>query len=282
MPYRFEIQDRDFSDYSAGRVFYGLPGYPAFPVRLAGEIFQRCRALRAAAGLVIPCSLYDPCCGGAYHLVTLGYLYRSAIATITGSDVDEGALALAGRNLALLTVEGLDGRIAELERLLAEYSKPSHAEALAAARRLRAELLAPGAPSSTLADTALFQADAADGPALRAGLAGRPVDLVITDVPYGRHTHWAGAAGDSGDGHAGASADVGRAADHGSPPAGGAEGEPAAPLVQMLEALLAVISRDTLVAVAADKAQKIAHPAYRSVERFQIGKRQVAVLRALR
>jgi len=34
MPYRFATERRDYSDYSSGRVFYGAPGYPAFPVRL--------------------------------------------------------------------------------------------------------------------------------------------------------------------------------------------------------------------------------------------------------
>ena len=34
-----------------------------------------------------------------------------------------------------------------------------------------------------------------------------------------------------------------------------------------------------VVAIAADKAQQIAHPAYRRIQRFRLGKRQVALLR---
>ena len=162
-------------------------------------------------------------------------------------------MALAARNLALLTVDGLDRRIAELERLLAEYGKPSHAEALASAARLRAHLFPPGARPPAPVETALFRADAADGAALRAGLAGRQVDVVLTDVPYGRRAHWTGAARDAGDDLADGADDY-AAARYGSAGREAAANDPAgSPLAQMLEALLAVIAPDTLVAVAPTK-----------------------------
>lgn len=59
MPYRFATERRDYSDYASGKVFYALPGCPAFPVRLASEIFQRCLEIRAAEDATQPCVLYD-------------------------------------------------------------------------------------------------------------------------------------------------------------------------------------------------------------------------------
>ena len=45
MPYLFATQDQDYADFASGRVIYNAPGMPAFPVRLASEMFQRARAL---------------------------------------------------------------------------------------------------------------------------------------------------------------------------------------------------------------------------------------------
>ncbi len=74
MPYLFATEDKNYMDYASGRVIYNLPGLPAFPVRLASEIF-----LRAVRHLNLKTShqrivLYDPTCGGAYHLTALGML----------------------------------------------------------------------------------------------------------------------------------------------------------------------------------------------------------------
>ena len=119
MLYRFASERRDYSDYASGRVFMGRPGHPAFPIRLASELFQRCLAVRRAGGLTGPCVLYDPCCGGAYLLSTLAYLHWHEIDRVIGSDIDEEALALAARNLSLLTLEGLDRRIQDLAAMRA-------------------------------------------------------------------------------------------------------------------------------------------------------------------
>ena len=250
MPYRFAKERQDYSDYSGGRVFYSLPDHPAFPIRLASEIFQRCAAIREANGATAPCTLYDPCCGGAYHLGTLAYLHWHAIAEIIASDVDEQPLSLAKRNLALLTLPGIEQRIAEITQMLSAYNKPSHAAALKSAHALKNRL-------SSLTDThpiktSLFRADATDGQALVAGLGNKTIDVVITDVPYGQHSNW-------------------QTRDSGQPPA-------PSPVWQMLEALLDVVSPHTIVAVAADKQQKIAHPGYRRLERFRMGKRQIVLL----
>ena len=46
----------DYADYSSGHVLRSAPGFPAFPVRLASEIFQRALALRPG---LAPAALWD-------------------------------------------------------------------------------------------------------------------------------------------------------------------------------------------------------------------------------
>jgi hypothetical protein len=246
MPYLFATERHDDTDYAGGRVFYSLPGYPAFPVRLASEMFQRCLALREADGLTAPCALYDPCCGGAYHLATLVYFHGERIASIAASDIDAEALSLAQRNLELLTLPGLDRRIAALELLWADYGKPSHVEALASAERLRERLLA--LIERHFVPVTLFQADAMDETDITGVLGEGSVDVVLTDVPYNRLSMWQGDAAFD-------------------------------PLWQMLEALRPVLAPGAVVAIASDKGQSPAHEAYRRADRFQIGKRRVVLLR---
>src|SRR5512146_2476527 len=103
MQYKYAKEQQDYSDFSSGRVFYSLPGHPAFPVRLGSEIFQRCIAYRKAIhGNSAPCTLYDPCCGAAYHLSVLAYLHGESIREVIVSDIDKKAVELARRNLRLL------------------------------------------------------------------------------------------------------------------------------------------------------------------------------------
>ncbi len=246
MPYLFAAERRNDADYAGGRVFYSLPGHPAFPVRLVSEIFQRCLTLRATNGLTTPVALYDPCCGGAYHLATLAYLHGERIASIAASDIDTEALALARRNLDLLTLPGLDRRITELERLWADYGKRSHEEALESAARLRERLL--DLTERRAIAVSVFQADATDGERVLAALGARSADVVITDVPYNRLSAWQGDAGFD-------------------------------PLWRMLEALRPILTPGAVVAVASDKGQTPAHEAYRRADRFQIGKRRIVLLR---
>ncbi len=246
MPYRFVAENQDYSIYASGQVFYTLPGYPALPVRLVDEMFQRCQAVRQASG---PCTIYDPCCGGAYHLSVLAYLHWSEIGAMIASDIDEEAVALARRNLSLLTIDGLERRMAEIAGRLAAYGKSSHAEALAGAEKLHQRLveLVKQHPIATH----LFRADITKD-SVRDRVGQRAVDMVLTDVPYGWHTSW----------------QLFGQKEAGGPP----------PVWRMLETLLEVISPQTVLAIAADKGQKVAHERYRRIERFQVGKRQVVLL----
>jgi hypothetical protein len=250
MTYRYATERYDYSDYASGRVFYGLAGQPAFPIRLASEVLQRCFAVHRAECRAGPYVLYDPLCGGAYLLSTVAYLHWADVSRILGSDVDAQALSLAERNLGLLTVEGIERRIDEIEHMLEAYGKASHRSALHSARRLRERLLA--LIEEHPIETRTFQANALDGRDLGKGLSGAAVDIVLTDVPYGRDSNWR------------APEDVRLTA--------------APPPWQLLGALSAVVSATTVVAVVSDKAQKLAHGRYRRVERFRLGKRQVVLL----
>ena len=191
MPYQFARERLNYAAFASGQVLHSLPGRPAFPARLASEIYQRSVALLpASAGP--PYVLYDPCCGGAQLLTTLAYLHGETIAALIGSDIDADAVHLAARNLALVTLPGLDMRSTALAALAAQYGKPAHREALAHTVELRERLVELTQQRTITAS--VFQADALNAASVQAGLAGATVDLVIADVPYGQQTAWATSA----------------------------------------------------------------------------------------
>ena len=183
-------------------------------------------------------------------MTVLAYLHWEAIASISASDVDGEVLPLAERNLSLLTPAGLGRRIAEIENMLAEFGKESHTTALESARLFRQQLQVYKELHSI--PTQVFQANATDPDQIRDGLGLRQVDLVLADVPYGWHTSWI------------------------------TDGEPdKPPVMQMLEALHPLLKPGSVVAIVADKAQKVRPEHYRRLERFQIGKRRVFILQSL-
>ena len=247
MTYHFTPSNVDYSVFSPGGVLYSLPGHPAFPVRLASEIFQVSASYLSSAGHSAPYQLYDPCCGGAYHLTILGFIHLGAFRSIFASDINPDAVSLAARNLSLLTPAGLEQRRAQIEQLLNQYGKASHREALRHARML-ADLLDENPQPPVLN---AFQANAFETGEILRQLNGMQPDLVITDIPYGNQSAWAEAIS--------------------SP-----ESNP--PTWRMLEALHQVLSPQSVVSVASDKSQKIAHPGFRQLRRMKIGHRQIVFL----
>jgi 16S rRNA G966 N2-methylase RsmD len=246
MEYKYEKTDQDYSNLASGRVFYSLAGHPAFPIRLASEIFQRCMAhCEAIYGTTDPCTLYDPCCGAAYHLSVLAYLHRNRIREIIASDIDEKATELAARNLGLLSVVGIDQRIGEITTMLEQYGKVSHKDALKSAHLLRNQIAAFDHPLTVK----VFQASATDRKTMLDHIQPKSVDILFTDVPYGQHSQWQ---------------DSDRVSN---------------PIWSMLDALTEILSSSSIVAIASDKMQKVSHERYQRVEQFQIGKRRVVILK---
>ncbi len=243
MEYKFATTYSNYFDLASGCVFYSLPGHPAFPVRLASEIYQRCLAHRGKPD--IPCTLFDPCCGAAYHLSVVAYLHWDSVCRVICSDIDEKAVQLAERNLGLLTPVGMERRSREIAAMLHLYGKTSHREALESINRLMQQVTCLSAVRPI--QTRVFRANATDAAGLRGGLQDAPVDVVFTDVPYGQHSRWEGISASD-------------------------------PVWSMLEALRQVLSQASIVAVAADKFQQIVHQAYRRLEKIRVGKRQVVIL----
>lgn len=250
MQYRFTAERENYEVYASGSVLYAVPGHPSFPVRLANEIFRRGMAHRQSWGATGRCVLYDPCCGGAYHLTTLAYFNWQQIARIHASDIDPDALSIAKRNLSLLEPRGLDRRTDEIASMAAAYGKESHATALANATFLKARL--NELRSTHTIPTQVFEADATDGQALASVLPIGSVDMVIADVPYGQLSNWV------------------------TPP-----DEETTPVTAMLDALLPLLDARAVVAISTTKRDKVLHPAYQRLEKFNVGKRQIALLHPL-
>jgi len=249
MQYQFVKEQLDYSDLASGRVFHSLPGHPAFPVRLASEIFQRCMANRETIYKnSTRCVLYDPCCGAAYHLSVLAYLHREHIQEVIGSDVDEKAVALAKRNLELVSIAGLDKRIIEISAMSERYGKASHKDALRSAQILRSNSLALARKYPVR--TRAFRANSTESREIFNNIKAKSVDIVSTDVPYGQHSDWYSPEGID-------------------------------PIEAMLDVLRNVLSRSSLVAITSDKRQKVSHEKYQRIEQFKIGKRRVVILKPI-
>jgi 23S rRNA (guanine2535-N1)-methyltransferase len=251
MPYEFTTERQDYTDLSSGRVLYNHPGFPVLPVRLASEILERCLALRKVGGDDSPCRIFDPCCGSAYHLTALAFLYGSQISHIAASDIDPVSSSLAARNLGLLTASGLDQRIAELQKMLDLYHKESHMQAIASANQLRKKLDCSRHGEARWISTSVMTANALSDN-INILLEGRGIDILITDIPYGLHSDWLGLP---------------------------ASRPGFLPVQCLLENLLPAASARSILAVCADKGQKITHEGYKKIDRFQVGKRQVVLLK---
>jgi hypothetical protein len=242
MAYRFATDREDYSDLASGQVLFSAPGQPAFPVRLVSEIFQRARALLGNPAAV---SLYDPCCGSGYHLAVLGFLHREALANLTASDIDPETVKLATRNLMLLTPEGLNQRRQAIATDWQAFGKASHQAALASADRLMARLVeAPALP------TRVFVADATQPGQIAAHL-DHPVDLVLSDLPYGQLATWQG------------------------------ERKNEQPIWHLLAQLRPVLHDQSVVALATKKGEVVAHERFERYGRFRLGKRLITFLKPI-
>lgn len=242
MQYLFEMQDKNYEDFASGRVLYNQKGATSFPVRLASEIFQRCVHHLKKDGAEGPYAIFDPCCGGAYLLTALGFLHGRMISRITASDIDPEMVALAERNLSLLTPSGIEKRIAQIRSMIEGFGKQSHTEALHSAMRLK-KLITEGASDIMVS---CLSADATKS-------SGKEKhDVVITDLPYGNLVSWSG--------HQVSDAAV----------------------LALLDNLIPQLSDRSIAAIISDKKTAVRHPQYARIEHFKVGKRQVVLLKKLK
>jgi len=179
MEYKYG-KNQNYEDFSSGRVLYQVEGMTNFPVRLAQEIYGRCLEYSPKKTNI---TLYDCCCGGAYLLTVLGFLNQASIGKLIGSDINEEILHIANKNLSLLSIEGIDKRIKEIEEMILNYQKQSHIDAKNSALKLKALIKAD-------TEFHVFQADALNS----INLKERP-DIIMTDVPYGNIVSWSGNEG---------------------------------------------------------------------------------------
>lgn len=242
MGYRIVTSRDDYRDLSSGSVLYSVPGYPAYPVRLASELFQR--AVERLPDR--PVGLWDPCCGSGVMITTIGLLHRDRLRFVLATDVEPAATSLASRNVALLTDRGLTARAEELRLRRQAFGKASHAEAAEAAGRLARRL---GVAGGDLPGNAAV-ADVFDPVTLRAVLPAYPPDLVLTDVPYGEQTNWVGS------------------------PTG------VEPLQGAMQALAAVLPDHAVIALTVLGRKVPTAPGLRPLERFRVGPRAGVLIRA--
>lgn len=244
MNYRFALENKNHEDYSSGRVFYSQKGTTSFPVRLASEIYQLCKSVLIDQGVDKPYVLYDPCCGGAYLLASICFLHGEEILKIFASDVDETIIPLAKRNLALLSKEGIDDRIREIQKMIADFGKESHSDALKSALNLRAIL----EKRDKSIETECFVSDITKNGNLINSIHN--VNIIITDLPYGDIVNW----------HS-------------------MQDEKEA-VENLLDNVLQIISKESVIAIISKSKTKIKHKDYKQVERFVIGKRQITILQS--
>jgi|HubBroStandDraft_5_1064220.scaffolds.fasta_scaffold115877_3 hypothetical protein len=239
--YQYTATKESYEDYSSGRVIYGAAGATNFPVRLSSEVFQQCAHYLKTKGKSSPYKLYDPFCGVAYSLTVVGFLHDAEIESIAGSDSDSRMLEFARKNLSLLTAKGLDKRIEELKRFVQEYNKDSHKEALESAYHLQSRI-----QSSGRSEIQCFQFDATGDEEFPESLP--EVDMVITDLPYGKLTRWEGPVTEEG------------------------------PAKKFLEKLKRKLGPVSITAIIHNKKQPISHPGYKVIRSFALGKRKIALL----
>jgi tRNA G10 N-methylase Trm11 len=181
-----------------------------------------------------------------YHLSVIAYLHWDSVQQVICSDIDEKAVQLAERNLSLLTPEGMERRNQEISAMIHLFGKESHRDALESLRRMQEQVncLTDVRPMQVQ----VFRANATDAASLKEGLQDAQVDIVFTDIPYGKHSQWQ-------------------------------ESQSSDPVQGMLKALGEFLGPESIVAVTSGKEQRMTHEGYQRLEKFQVGKRQVVMLR---
>ena len=183
MVYKY-FPNNNYEDFSSGRVLYHKSNFTNYPVRLAGEIFSGCLEYSKKKNELC---LYDPCCGGAYMVTVLGFLFNEVIRTIYCSDISNEAIELAYKNISLLSCSGIENRKNELHNLMKKYGKESHKNALNSLEKIRK--LIKNEITGNIFQTDILNKNEVISQKFIA-------DIVITDVPYGNLVNWSGNSGE--------------------------------------------------------------------------------------
>jgi hypothetical protein len=252
MKYRYATNKPNYADLASGKVFVGLPGHVATPIRLVDELFQQGLEFLHRSGIPAPTIVFDPCCGTAYHLAALAFLHWTSVAKLIASDVDAGVLLIAKRNLDLLSVSGLNKRIETITRLYEQFGKASHKEALEAAYRLKNVLVAN---NSHVINCSVFHGSVFDGDLLMRHIPPGEVSLVLTDVPYRRGSQW-------------------EAPHHASESTWTSSGFVAA----MLDSLAPLVLPNQIVCLLTSKDTSVSHSKFVIRRRARVGKRNAIIL----
>ncbi|GIP16374.1 hypothetical protein J40TS1_20160 [Paenibacillus montaniterrae] len=239
MKYIYETNKTSYEDFASGRVLYNAHGTTSFPVRLASEIIQRCFQILEAKGSKGPYSLYDPCCGGAYLLTVIGLLHHDKIKSIFASDINDDALRIAEKNLSLLSINGLNKRKQQIKQYIQLYNKASHISALESAERL-SQLIS----DSNIEQVSAFQSDVTAS--THNSSIPDKINIVMTDLPYGDIVTWRSNSPD--------------------------------PLADFFANVFESLDPShSVLAVIADKGQKLKHEKFKRLELVKIGKRQMVI-----
>ncbi|MGL5831099.1 MAG: hypothetical protein ACRCZE_03030 [Candidatus Altimarinota bacterium] len=239
--YLFATTKENYEDFSSSRVLYGHSGATNFPIRLLNEIFLRAAHYLLSKNHHGPYTVYDPLCGIAYSLTVMGYLHSTQIKNLIGSDINTDALETANKNISLLQNSGLQKRLEEIQTLFEKYQKPSHVEAAESAKRLLTQ-------TTEHLQTKIFPLDILGDQPLPSTL--NKVDIVIADLPYGDLANWSNTTSEN-------SSQI------------------------LLKKLTAALNNSHIIALIADKKQKIAHLGFKKVSSFKLGKRKIIFLEKL-
>lgn len=238
MEYKF-TQNDNYSDFASGKVLYSIPGASAFPIRLISEIFQFCYEYLGKKDQV---TIFDPCCGSAYHLTALGFLHPDKIKKIICSDINKDILISASKNLGLLTDSGINNRISELNEMYKKFNKESHKAALESAIKLKAAILDKNIVS-------LYYKDDMLSDSAFSKLNNEGIDIIFADIPYSNLETWQGDnAGEDEE-------------------------------WIMLENMLRIADPNTLIVIASTKKQEVKHEEFTRIKKLIIGKRKITILR---
>ena len=234
------MKKENYEDYSSGRVIYGAPMATNFPVGLTLDIYEKCSEYLSKKGNHGPYKIYDPFCGVAYSLTVQGFFNGKNIKEIIASDIDKTALEFAHKNLSLLNTKGMSNRIKELKKFIKDYQKDSHKKALISAEKLK------DITNKLSVKIVEFQFDILSSSALPKSV--NKIDMVITDVPYGKLTNWVGLSKEEN------------------------------PVQIFLNKIKHILNDNSVVAIVLNKKQVISFEGYAKVKSFKLGKRKILIL----